>query len=231
MMQNTDLSLRPMTPSNLPVTRSLQQQQGPQGTSCSIHSWMPPPSGMPMGHSFAAYLQPTPYSPMVWNGQQQQQPMVPACYPHQIGAFLGPSLSMPNPQQPIQSVAPRFCSSNSADLYSRTPDGQCFIKYTNSASYRVLSPRILYIAPNSSHITSGWCDPNSCISILRVTRPMASRMMTAWVEEANVVTGATSETGLSGGITCLVLVLGSALLHRWVYNKELVTVSVELLPL
>ncbi|TPP60950.1 Vang protein 1, partial [Fasciola gigantica] len=201
MMQNTDLNLRPMTPSSLAVTQSMQQQQRPQGPSYSMYNWMPPPSGMTVGPSFTAYPQPTPYSPMVWNGQQQQQSLVPVSYPHQVGTFPGPGMPLPNPQQPVQPMChPGFVPSVQ-QLYAPTPQMGSTSSNTQSPphteSYRPESSQLPPTVPTQPQVVA---TPTPAPQSYETHISHGGHNDdTAWVEEATAVTGATSETGLSGG--------------------------------
>ncbi|VDP65771.1 unnamed protein product [Echinostoma caproni] len=200
MMQNTDLNLRPMTPSNLAVTQSMQQQQRPQGPSYSMYNWMPPPAGMPMGPNFTAYPQPNPYSPMVWSSQQQQ-PMAPASYPHQVGAFPGSGMPLPNPQQPVQSMSHTGFVSPVQQLYAPTPQMGSTSSNTQSPphteSYRPESSQIPPPIPTQPQPVAA---PNPAPQSYETHLSHGGHHDdTAWVEEATAVTGATSETGLSGG--------------------------------
>ncbi|CAL8107435.1 unnamed protein product [Calicophoron daubneyi] len=178
-----DLSGRSATPSNVSSQAPIiqQRQHAPPYT---MYNWLPPP-GMPMSPNFSNYPQHTPYSPIGWPTQQ----MVPLTYPQPLGppTFPGQPMSLPNQQQPqipqpMQPVQQHFIPQT-----AQHPLCPSSLPNTNPPS-QINNATVQQPQPTEPYRSEQQFEPH-----------LSTHDDTAWVEDATAVTGATSETGLSGG--------------------------------
>ncbi|KER30641.1 hypothetical protein T265_02990 [Opisthorchis viverrini] len=175
-----DSALRSYTPNVLAPSAQQPCLQPRQQTPYTMYNWAPPPPCP----SYPNYPQPTPYTTMGWPNQ-----MMPTGYPQQLSSppFNGTTLPVslqqqgPQPMQQVQTMQQptNFIPINQQPtvLPSLTNHGSTAQSGTgNTQSQRSESYRAEQF---ESHL--------------------GNQDDTAWVEDATAVTGATSETGLSGG--------------------------------
>lgn len=156
---------------HLPVNPSAAQRPPAPYT---MYSWMSPPPGP----TFQTFPQHMPYPPVGWPTQQ----VLPTAFnPHLASMpFNGQSLSIASPQQPHMSQPM-----------------QQLTGFVTASQQHAIQPPVIPSHPELNPVNV----QHQLDSSYR-TEQFGSRLAqddSAWVENATAVTGATSETGLSGG--------------------------------
>ncbi|KAF8561253.1 hypothetical protein P879_11707 [Paragonimus westermani] len=161
----------------LTATQPGVMQQRPQ-VPYSMYNWIPSPPPAP---NYPSYQHPTPYTAVGW----PSQPMMPTVFAQQLAPFNGAPLSIPNQHpQPHMPQAAQPLQQHTGFL----PQGGS------------VAPSLVGTHP-TTQIVSANVPPqpvNSYHGSQFESNLTHNQDDTAWVENATAVTGATSETGLSG---------------------------------